>query len=85
MPDCGCDGPSYKALNNALAVYRVNTIIEVDPKGYFYSVCNPSFISGEVAAGDTVLVSGITRKNCFIGYTLIAQPALLELTAIRKK
>jgi hypothetical protein len=66
-------------------VYKANLISEVDPQGYFYSLCNPSFVNGKVTVGDTVLVSGNVRSNCFTGETLVPLPALLEITAIRKK
>jgi hypothetical protein len=63
-------------------VYKANLISEVDPQGYFYSLCNPSFVNGKVTVGDTVLVSGNVRST---GETLVPLPALLEITAIRKK
>ncbi|GAB3750578.1 hypothetical protein GCM10028817_12080 [Spirosoma pomorum] len=53
--------------------------------GSYLLSCNPDFIAGKAADGDTLILSGRARPNCYTGETLIALPSNLELTAVRKK
>lgn len=87
QPDCGCEGKVQEVLTDQVAVYSAEKAIinVVGPQGYFYSLCNPELLEGGIADKDTVIVSGTMYANCFKHPTLIALPAHLKLTAIRKK
>ncbi|GAB3902017.1 hypothetical protein [Spirosoma agri] len=90
LPDCGCQGVTTGTLDQSLAVYKQRLPSEylvtgLKPNDYFYTICNPSFVDGKITDGDTILVSGKAHKNCFEGESFIAQPSLLEVTAVRRK
>ena len=83
-PDCGCNGTTAEVLTEELAVFRTGSMNTINSPGYYF-VCNPDFVKGKVADGDTVVITGKAHLNCFKGETLIALPQPLEVTLIRKK
>ncbi len=87
-PACGCEGPTHSVFTDEPAVYKQGMVYPLDRSKYFFSVsCNPDFVKGKVADGDTIVFSGRTHSDCFKLKieTLIALPGMLEVTAIRKR
>jgi hypothetical protein len=90
IADCDCQSTSYSLLTEKIGVYNRGYVSTVNDRtgqidGSYLLSCNPDFIAGKTADGDTIILSGRARPNCYTGETLIALPSNLELTAVRKK
>jgi hypothetical protein len=91
IPDCGCGSSANELLTDVLGVYNDRgSITTLSPSkqytGKYTLSCNPNFVSGKVANRDTVVLSGISYLPCYSASDiLIEHPAVIELTAIRKR
>lgn len=87
--NCGCDGPVIEVVTDFQAVHSSGFFIGKRVAWFVNAPCKTDLVTGNVADGDSVIVSGKIHKSCpgfyIEGETFIARPTPLEVTAIRKK
>ncbi|GGB87354.1 hypothetical protein [Dyadobacter sediminis] len=90
-PDCGCDGKTYKKVENAKAVYHglgTFTIAEEASSGNIYTIACEADSTWQKSADLKIpdyIISGNLKSNCSFGPTLIALPDYIQITAIKKQ
>lgn len=90
-PDCGCDGKTYKSIENVKAVYNGSgnfTLITENPSEISSVVACETDSTWQKSADENTpdyVISGRVKARCFLGPTFIILPSHIQITAIKKQ